>query len=283
MENVNTETTAAETENPETSAFTVDNIERRFYSPETLADSNEYVSNVIESADENELPVFWNINPEEPEIPDGYGLAVTPVQQKQGGGKGLKTIAVLIGAVPTYDHVFADDAGQKFIRQTVTELLISKMISAARPRGDETIGKTPFKLPLSIADFIERRGSGENLKSYTEISGDFVSALKKQGMKFINATMLRECLASVEFASQQFPQVSQENWEAVIGAMRNMAVSKSLDPAIFDHWKETRDETHMNEVSDENILGALAGLVETPTEKAEVEEVDEGTTETDAE
>lgn len=256
------ENTAANPETPpaaDPDKFTVDNIDRRFYGPEALADSNSYVANCVTAAEENDLPVYWNIDPAAPEIPDGYGLAITPVQQREGKGEGLKIIGVLIGACPTYEALELDEKGAKFIRQTIQELLIGKMVAAARPRGNEKIGQTPFTLPISIADFIERR-SGESLKSYTEISGDFVAALKKQGMKFINATMLRECLANTEFSKEQFPGVEQTSWLAVIAAMRDTAVSKSLDPQIFDHWKETRDTATMAETTDESILGALAGL-----------------------
>lgn len=261
------QTNAAENNTAEVAAFTVADIDRRFYGPEVLADSNAYVGNCVNAAEAAGLPVFWNIDPKAPEIPDGYGLAITPVQQRAGGDEGLKTIAVLIGACPTYEALELDDKGAKFIRQTIQELLIGKMVAAARPRGNEKIGQTPFTLPISIADFIERR-SGESLKSYTEISGDFVAALKKQGMKFINATMLRECLANTEFSKEQFPGVEQTSWLAVIAAMRDTAVSKSLDPQIFDHWKETRDTATMAETTDESILGALAGLT---GKKAEAE------------
>ena len=273
-----TEENNAPAENTEAAdVFTVENIDRRFYGPAQLADSNGYVSNCNTAAEAAGLPVYWNIDPQNPEIPDGFGLAITPVQQREGKGEGLKTIAVLIGACPTYEALELDEKGTKFIRQTIQDLLIGKMVAAARPRGNEKIGQTPFTLPLSIADFIERR-SGESLKSYTEISGDFVAALKKQGMKFINATMLRECLANTEFAKEQFPGVEQASWIAVVNAMRETAVSKSLDPQIFDHWKETRDTAVMAETTDESILGALAGLTGAPAAAENTEPTSEEVT-----
>lgn len=260
----------------EVEKFTLDSIDRRYYGPESVADASEYVSNCVEVCEAAGVPVFWNFNPEPDEetgevepLPDGYGIAVAPIQQRSGQGS-MNVIGLVVATAPSYDAVALDEKGNIFIQDLVQDVIVGKLIAAARPKPNETLGQTPFTLPVSIADFIESR-RGESLKSYTEIAPAFVGALKKMGMKYINATMLRQCLQSTEFAAQQFPKIDQTSWLVAIDNMRGQAVAKKLDPAIYDHWKESRDSAGMAEIDDDTILGALAGLVEQPIEPVAVE------------
>ena len=225
--------------------FTLDSIEKRYFPPSDLQAAQILLSK-IEVLKNNGVNVKMTFD-QEKEFPTGYGLAVIPLSERQEGGEGNKKTGVVLAAIPDPDTIAQDDAGRQFIRENTIAAFLSKVANAARPRPDGQVAAT---MPFTIKDFIEGGRRGESLKSYTELSGDFVKALRKKGLKFISATILRQCLSNMAFAENQFSGIDQSSWVAVIDMMIAKATEKGLDVAIFANWKLTREDQEINELQD---------------------------------
>jgi len=104
-----------------------------------------------------------------------------------------------------------------------------------------------------------RRGK-EGFKTFTKLAPHVVKVLRKQGMKDINAVILRHCLASAEFAKRQYTSLTQEIWENILTLILSAATAKGLDTELITGWQSTRDEEAAPaEVSDIDLSG-LADL-----------------------
>jgi len=247
--------TTEETETEETEDFNLQDVERIYYGPDELENASVAINEIMANVDGKN--VTFNFKPDDASsIPDGFGLAIVP-NTRRVEGQGVVTYGVTVAAMPDPSTVLANENGEDFVRKLVTENLLSKVANSSRQRPDGTSGT----LPVSLADFMEaRRGRGEGLKTYTAIASHFVKALRKKGLKLINAQILRNCLQSAMFATEQFEKIEQSQWELVLNLMIAKANEQKLDPAILNDWKDKRDafEIESNEDVD---FGDLADLI----------------------
>ncbi len=234
---------SVEPDAPEEDAFTLDEVEKRYFAPDQLTTAQEYLSKVVEVAETGQLK--RNFDPGAP-FPDGYGLAVVPLS-KRVEGKGNVTVGVAIAAIPDPELVGAHEKGAEFIRDCITAVFMAKVANACRPRVD---GSTAPSIPYEITDFLESRRGRENLKAFSEIAPIFVKALRKKGIKYMSAQLLRQTLQSKQFAEAQFEKIPQEAWGKVLDGMIVKAKSEGHDPAILVNWKETRESTAVAEIED---------------------------------
>lgn len=248
--------TANSAEASETVFETLDDIEKRYFSPDEVAGpGGEYFA---ASAELTTLITNFDMSAEmgsEAGFPDGYGLAVIPISQRTEAGKN-ETVAVVAAAVPTLDMILSAEGGRDFVDDLVNSALMTKIANAARPRPGQT--GVPI-LPRTLADFMEG-GRRESIKGFTEIAPLFVKRLKAKGMKNINPAMLRECIQSTAIAKQYFPNVSQENWIRLANGVVQLGEAKKLDMSVVKHWIETRDEAGARVIDDSVLADVLAGL-----------------------
>lgn len=237
---------------PET--FTMESVEKRYFAPDQLQEAQDYLGKVTGVCPDGTIK--RNFDPEET-FPDGYGLAVVPIS-KRVEGQGNVPIGVAVAAIPDPASVAQHDKGGEFIRSAITDVFMSKVANACRPRPD---GTTATTIPFSIEDFIESRRGRESLKAFTEVASAFVKALRKKGIKFMTPGLLRQTLQSKAFAVTQFEKINQDAWQKVLDAMIVKAKAAGLDPAILVNWKETRDSVEVIEIEDLD-LDDLDSLVE---------------------
>lgn len=220
-------------------APTLQDVEKKFFPPEQVEQGSEYVNSVMQIAErENVEPVF-NFDPEQ-EFPEGYGLAVIPLQQRVPE-RGNQTYGVAVAAIPSLDKIQENEAGQAWMGKVVTDALLRQVTLAAKPKEEGEV----TSLPLKIEDFVtSARTSG--LAAFNAVASDYVKALKQKGLKFMSKVLLRQVLASSQFAEQQFPRLSQDNWQLVLDSMISHVKQKGMEPGILNHWKQTRDQVEID-------------------------------------
>jgi len=234
MNDLNTQQTVQPVEDE--TKVTLQDIEKKYFPPAQLEAGTDYINAVMEIADaENVEPVF-NFNPEET-FPEGYGISIVPLT-KRVPERGNLTYGVVIAAVPTVELLSSEDAGMNWVEKVVTDSLVKQVSASAKPKEDGAMISIPFK----ISEFItSARSSG--LAAFNLVATDYVKALKTKGLKFMSKALLRQVLASAQFAEQQFPRISQENWQMVLQSMSQHVQAKGAEVGILTHWANTRNET----------------------------------------
>ena len=240
QENTQQETSAElETTNEAPTETTLQDIEKKYFPADQLDAGINYINEVMEIAGrENVEPVF-NFNPAE-EFPDGYGLSIIPMT-KRVPERGNLTYGVVVAAIPSVETLAADDAGSSWITKVITDALLKQVSAAAKPKDEGAAVAIPFK----VSEFVTTsRTSG--LAAFNAVATDYVKALKTKGLKFMSKVLLRQVLASSMFAEQQFPRLSQDNWNVVLDSMIQHAKSKGMEAGVLGHWKATRDEVEID-------------------------------------
>lgn len=239
------ETTSEQPTETEPKVMGLDDVKKRYFSPDTLEDAVAYVNLV--SAIEG-IKVQTNFDMADPNaLPDGYGLAILPINQRLPDGKGNQTIGVAIAAIPDPATVGLHEKGEDFIRSIITDVLCARVTNAVRPRADGSVAGT---IPFKIEDFLESQRGRESLKAFSAIAGIFVKALRRKGLKLITSQSLRTILQSATFAQSQFAKIPQAKWETLLHAMIGSATKLGHDPAVLKNWLETRNETEAQEIED---------------------------------
>lgn len=226
--NATTEATQTAIENDE-DKFTLQDVERRFFAPTELSDGQTYIQQVLEVAPAGNLK--WNFNPDDG-IPEGYGVAVIPLNERVAD-RGTVTKGASIAAVPTVDAIAAAEGGAAWIESTIQRALLNAIANAVRSGANS--------IPFSIADFIST-SRGEGMAAFRKLATLYCRALRKKGLKIMNPALLRQVLASAEFAQTHFPPIDQSRWEFVLESMIVHAKKENLDPGILTYWKDTRNE-----------------------------------------
>lgn len=245
----------APAENVSEPEFTIEDVQQRYFTPSELEEASEYMSQVAKVCPPDELKA--NFDGEN--VKEGYGIGVYPIKKRSDvKGEGNVTIGIAICQMPDPDTIAAlpEAKGIEFIRNSVIDKLFAKISQSYRPRANETEAerkKRETSVPVEIEAFMtSARGDG-SLKTFTALAPDFVKALRKMGFRLMSPQMLRQVLSSKEFAEAQFPKIDQEKWVQLLERMINTAREQKLDPATLTHWKESRDERHVDEVEDINF------------------------------
>lgn len=222
-----------------TQQVTLQDIEKKSFAPEQLEAGTTYINEVMAiCANENVEPVF-NFDPDG-EFPANYGISVIPLQ-KRVPERGNLTYGIVIAAIPTIEALSAEDAGLNFITKIVTDNLLRQVAASAKPKDEGAQVSIPFK----IEEFVTTsRTSG--LAAFNAVASDYVKALKTKGLKFMSKVLLRQVLASAAFAEQQFPRLTQENWQLVLDSMVAHVKQKGMEAGVLAHWKSTRDEVEID-------------------------------------
>lgn len=224
-----------------------ESIASQYFGPEQLAEASPEIDKAIATAAAAGCPVLQNFDGDN--FPEGYGIGIRGVSKR-----GQPLLAVLLVAVPDVSTIAEHERGAQWIQDQITSSLLERAASAVRPRGDEPLLADSSALPFSVDDFIAPAKRGEGLATFRALASDYVKVLKKRGIPFLSVSLFRQILESRAFAESQFPNIAQEKWETVLGAMIGTAKKRDLDPAILQHWLETRDSVEV-QVGDLSLDG----------------------------
>lgn len=240
---------------------TLDDIKRAYYAPEQQEAAVAAVAMAQEIAEANNLPVVFNWDTDAA-LPEGYGVATLPITQRREG-VGTVTIGLAIAGVPDPTLCMAHEKGEAWARSVLESALLNKLASAARQGRD---GDGPLTLPYSVEDFIvSARGGDSGLTFFRENVKHFVDGINlKLKRKIMNATLLRQVLASAKFAEHQFPTIGQDAWERVLDVMLALAAKNGAEPGIVAVWRKTRNETDLAvaDFSVDDIDDAFGAMVD---------------------
>ncbi len=218
---------------------TLQDVEKKYFSPEQLEAGSQYINEVMVIASaENVEPVF-NFETDG-EFPEGYGLSIIPLT-KRVPERGNLIYGVVIAAVPTVELLASVESGSNYINKIVTDALLRQISAGAKPKDEGAQIAIPFKL-----DEFTTTSRSSGLAAFNLVASDYVKALKTKGLKFMSKPLLRQVLASSQFAEQQFPRISQENWLVVLQSMAQHVKAKGMETGVLDHWVSTRDEVEID-------------------------------------
>jgi len=242
MNDLNTQpevTETTDTQAPAASETTMQDIEKKFFPASQLEAGIGYINEVMEICSNEQVEPVFNFDIEA-DFPEGYGLSIVPLQ-KRVPERGNITYGIVVAAIPSVELLSTEDAGVNWINKIITDALLRQVATAAKPKDEGAVTSLPFK----IDDFITTsRTSG--LAAFNAVATDYVKALKSKGLKFMSKVLLRQVLASSQFAEQQFPRLSQDNWNLVLDSMQQHVKAKGMEVGILAHWKSTRDEIEID-------------------------------------
>jgi len=224
------------TETIENSKLSIEDLNRAYFAPDNKEAGGIAVEKARAIARACELEVSYNWDAEnEPKLPDGYGVAIIPIPERRDGGNVI--IGLHIAGIPSPSTILKEEAGQTWAEAALVKVLINKYANAVRPKAGIV---NPPTAPFTINDFIISATRESGLAFFREIQAVFVQALKKKGLKLMNTALLKQVLASSQFAEQTFPKITQEIWEGLIKRMIARAESTGVNPGIVKTWLETR-------------------------------------------
>lgn len=237
--------------------FSLDDLDRAYFGPDDFGAASDLLTKIQAVLPEDQI--YYNIDLASELPPEGYGIYIVPVRQRgEAGADGVaksELIGVCFYAAPSFDMVMSDEKGREYVQDALFGVFAAKMANSIRPNKDGILGKKPF----SLADFIERKSRGDSFKTYNELKKPIVEALRKMGLRTINASVLRQCLSNAAIAASQYPNVRSEHWAKILDFCVSLAESRRLDPAIFASWKATRD--HASAHDEEIDFSALSDIL----------------------
>lgn len=248
-----TNTAKAATAQTQEKAYSLADVERVYFAPSQLGSDAARETFAKITALDAPMRSNFDMNAE---MPEGYGIFIIPISQRQNGE--TQNTGIALFAVPDMDAVaLKSEAGMNFIRASYMSALAVKIANSVRPRKD---GSTAASIPYAQEDFFESmRGSGESLKTFNTLAPDVVKTLRARGLSRITAPQLRSVLQSKTFAEATFPKVDQAVWVKLLVLMINIANQKNLSTDLLVNWQRTRDEATPDEETLD--LSALDGLM----------------------
>lgn len=229
----------------------LENVKREFYDVSQMEKAQDAAMYATEAAEAEKGQVVYNFDIEK-EFPEGYGLAVIPLQKKNKELGAMERIGVVIGAIPDFSTIMEDKAGAVFCKQAVEDALMAKLANATRPRAD---GNTAASVPFSLQDFITSSRPEGVLVAFRKLAPAYVKVLKDKGLKLMTDGILRSIMESKAFAEDQFASVPQSTWEGLIDSMIAKAKEKDLNPGLLEEWRKTRNEAGMPSDGDVDLDG----------------------------
>lgn len=222
----------------------LDDLKRDYFPPTAKDQAQIAIKKAKDIAEANNIPVNFNWQAEDGEpLPEGYGVAIIPIPQRREGGNVI--VGLHVAGLPDPAKIAkegsdegGDGIGEKWIADALVKVLINKYSNAVRSRDGQTDAVTA---PFSVRDFITSATRESGLVFFREIQALYVRTLKKKGLKLMNAALLKQTVASAQFAEQTFPNIPQTVWEGVLDTMIRRAVVEHKEPGIIKTWRETRN------------------------------------------
>lgn len=205
-----------------------------------------------------------NVNINDFNVPDGFGVMIVPITERDTSEKKLGNVTKAIGVyvVPTMDAVMAygEGKGREFVVNAYEQALLRKLTPAVKTRR----AGNDVALPSKLEEFVESQRGGTDGKAFTKLAPKMVAALKQRGLSNINPNILKMVLSSKAAATALFPKFENSgNWVKVLNILIAEATKENLDVTQMNNWLATRDQTAMDaeqdvELSDDDLTKALA-------------------------
>ena len=290
QENETTEDAATETtEGSETTGdaseekeLTLDDIDKTYFKPEELVNASEEIAKIMQIPviAKGTVKALRNFKEDE-ELPENYGMWILPISKTikiDGEGK-RKAVGVVFAGVPDLSAVGEHEKGEAFVREVVSEYFAAKVSNSVRPRGDSA--KVTGIMPCKIEEFLENRKTHGSMKTFNELADDYVTFLKEKGLKRVTKPILRQILQSKLFAESIYSKMEADGkWLDLLDHMVKTAEARKLDTAVFDDWRENRDEYETDEEDDIDMDDMSLLFSDEDEEDAETETADDKSAET---
>lgn len=211
---------------------------------------------------------------------DSMRVMIAVLTQRVTGGTS-KVQAIVITPAPKLDAILASDAGREWLSKIADKELNHVAVRPLRnPKDGDDLDLLAEQMPLTLAAYVtSSRESGGILETFNELARGLIDAFAKQSKPWSKARLtkpeLKSAMASRAYAAEYYPTLEDrgEGKESLfVMALRfgkNVATAKGLDPAIFDRWLSTRDETKLTgkegeDESDDFDLDSLTFAEPTP-------------------
>lgn len=234
------QTEGAETETQgEGEEITLQDIKATTFTSAELDKAESAINTVMEVCSNASVTPKFNWDAENEELPEGYGIAITPVG-KLVRGEGRQTTNVVISGIPMLDTLLAEKAGLNWVVSIVNKALVAQVKAA--------LNSTLAKMPLTIMDFVTSSRASANA-GFNHVAQDFIKIMKDNGFgKYLNKQMLSMLLSSQEFAASQYgDRVPVEAWEKILDMMIASCKQDGVDYSGLEHWKKTRNEAEVDQ------------------------------------
>lgn len=191
---------------------------------------------------------------------------------------GFRPRAIVMSPLPTLDAILADDTGKEWLAGIIDTQLNNVAFRKLRKLTTLTGGES--SLPVTLADFVTSESAGSNagiMASFDSLHQAVTKAIEKLSERFKQGkpgkkAVLVQALESAAFALKMFPAL--ETSKAAPGGLfvlwlrlaEQTAKQEGLDPAIFQHWLATRDQTAAQTVDEDEDEIDLAALMAEPSE-----------------
>ena len=188
-----------------------------------MADASTFLSKLFAAAGEqlgkinsddkgNGQPVLLHHTPAllEGNVPEGFGILVQPMMERNKGGGEMKLTDIIIHPVPNLDTVAKSEKGAAYLQEVLTTAFGRKLKTSVA-NFKETPG-SKLQFPDDLDGFIEAARRGSQLATFKTLAPKFVRALKKRGYAAITVDMLYNCFTSASFAQQIFSKIVQDQW-----------------------------------------------------------------------
>lgn len=226
-------------------------VQRTTFFGADMEKAQEAINKVIEIVEAAGLEPVWQFDPAKP-LPDNYGIVIMPLRTRDTKLGKLIVQNVCFAGIPSPEAIEATEGGASWIRETAINTVIDKLYNTIRTRDDDNTSPLPF----SVKDFITTNRAEGVLIAFRKYAGAFVRKFRSAGFVNMDEKVLRQCLASKEYAETNLAPVPQATWVDVIERMLSTAESEGIAPGMLTEWKETRDTAGMPKV--EIDLSALS-------------------------
>lgn len=172
------------------------------------------------------------------------------------GEGGMRPKAIVMTPLPTLEAILADKQGREWLAGVVDTQLNNTAFRKLR-KPETVLSNAAHLLPVTLADYVTSEGAGANagiMASFDALHSDVTKLLVSKSPRWAQGkpgkkAVLLQALESAAFASRIFPALEQS--KAAPGGLFvlwlrlaiNLAKETGKDPAIFQHWLDTRDQT----------------------------------------
>lgn len=175
-----------------------------------------------------------------------------------------KVQAIVVTPAPTLDSILANPLGKDWLQKIVDKELNHVAVRPLRaPKDGDTLDTLAEQMPTTLEGYVSsQREGGGILETYNELARGIIDAIAKKSKPWQKARLtkpeLKSAMASKAYAAEYYPTLEDrgEGKESLfvmaLNFAKQVAVSKSLDPAIFDKWLTTRDEATLVSKSDDS-------------------------------
>lgn len=221
-------------------------------------DEHKLVMNGIDSEGQFDVTVYTDATRVMIDVLTNRGeISVDAKGNKSRGPSTVK--AIVITPAPTTEAILADDAGRKWLEKIVATQL--SHVAMAPLRKADNLAEAQLNMPLTLTEYVSpTRESSSASATYDALYRMIIDGFKRNKAwaraKLVKAE-LKRCLESAAYALHVHPALEDRGDKSSLFVMAcqvgaREAVADGLDPAIFNTWLETRNESTFEAQAEED-------------------------------